>query len=479
MHLLRLAAGPIAFALALLLPLALPYEGRVAIGTFVWAVVWWILQPVPWAIAAILPLVVFPAAGVMTVTATAALYGHPIFFWIMGTVLIGYAIEKHGVARRFALAFLALPTVAGQTRRLTFAYMLVVGIISMFVSDAATIAMMIPIGMSIVRHIRTMAPGAPAAANFGAFMALGTFYAAVAGGTGTMVGIPHNAIAVSLVESLAGRAVGWFDWMTVGVPVFLTLLAGFYILLWIFVPPEIRQVPGGEAFLRAERAKLGTMTANEWRVLFVFAMMVLLFTLPTIVALTFGEGHPATENVERALSIWVVPPAVLLLLFTIPAKGTKGGLLTWKEAEQQSPWNVMILVLGAVAMAEALTKFGFVDLMGGMVRDLGLSRTALPYVASMLTAVTTNFISGTAATALYCSIFIPAAVNTGFNPASIAILIANVALGIALPWAGAAAATAFAVGELDMRLMIKVGSIATVLFALTVATVHLLLAPFV
>ena len=130
----------------------------------------------------------------------------------VGTVLVGYAIEKHGVAQRIALAFLSTPGIAGSTRRLTFAYMGVTGLISAFVSDAATIAMMIPIGMSLVRHIRTIT-GAPADSrtNFGAFMTLATFYAAVGGGTATMVGIPHNAISVSLLEEFTGRSLGWFD----------------------------------------------------------------------------------------------------------------------------------------------------------------------------------------------------------------------------------------------------------------------------
>ena len=139
----------------------------------------------------------------------------------------------------------------------------------------------------------------------------------------------------------------------------------------------------------------------------------------------------------------------------------------------------MLLVLGAVAMTEALSKFGFVQFMGGLVGSLGLGKTALPFVASFLAAVSTNFISGTAATALYGSIFIPAAVNVGYNPASIAILIANVGLGIAVPWAGACSATAFSLGEIELGRMIKVGIVGTVLFAAVVATIHLLLSPYV
>ena len=464
----------------MLLPLELSYEGRIGLATFACAAVWWITQPMPWAIAALLPIIIFPAAGVMTVNATLALYGHPIFFWIMGTVLMGYAIEKHGVARRFALAFLGLPGIGGRMRRLTFAYMTVTGLTSMFVSDTAVIAMLMPIGMSLVRHIESDSP-AGTYANLAALMTLATFYGAVAGGTATMVGIPHNAIAVSVLEEFTGRTLGWFDWMVVGVPVFVSLLVCFYLVLSIMIKPEVQDVPTGEAFLKAERAKLGPVTRNERRVLYVFAVMVLLFVLPTVVALSLGEAHPTTAVVTRALPIWVVPPALMLLLFTVPAVGGKAEatLLTWKDAETQTPWNAMILVLGAVAMTEALTKFGFVDFMGGIVGSFGLTRTGLPYVASVLSAFTTNFISGTAATALYCSIFLPASVEVGYNPASMAILIANVCLGIALPWAGAAAATAFSLGKIDMRRMMTIGFVATAVFAFVTATIHILFSPYV
>ena len=476
--LLQLVAGPAAFAAVLALPLALGYEGRVVLATFACVIVWWMTQPLPWAIAAMLPFLVFPATGVMDIAATMGLYGQPIFFWIMGTVLMGYAIEKHGLAHRFALAFLALPGVGAKTHRLTFTYMLMVGILSMFVSDAAAVAMTIPIGMSIVRHVRSLTgAAADRRSNLGAFVTLGTLYGAVAGGTATMMGLPHNAIAVSMLERLTGRQLGFFEWMLPGLPVFLALLVTFYATLRVMAPPEIRDLPSGEAFLRAERDKLGPLRSDERRVLVVFAAMVLLFTLPTLGDLVFGDQHAATAAIDRALPIWVVPPAVMFLLFTIRSASHAGGtLLTWKDAERHSPWNVMILVAAAVAMTDALTQFGFVELMGGAVGSLGVGPTGLPYLAAALVAVSTNLISGTAATTLYSSIFIPAAAAIGFNPASMAVLIANVAIGVAVPWAGAVSATAFAAGEIDMRRMVTVGLVATTLFSLVAATIHLMLA---
>src|SRR5437762_7779254 len=378
-YMLKLLSGPAAFALVMMAPIALPYAGHVTLATFACAVAWWMTQPLPWAVAAMLPFVVFPAAGVMDITATMRLYGQPIFFWMMGTVLMGYAIEKHGLAHRIAIGFLALPGIGGKTTRLTFAYMLIVGLISVFVSDAATIAMMIPIGMSLVRHARPEGEKR----NFAAFMTLGTLYAAIAGGTASMIGVPHNAIVMAALQRLTGRQLGFFEWMRIGIPIFIALLLIFYVVLWVLTPPEVRQVPGGEAFLRAERAKLGPIRPNQRRVLFVFAMMVVLFPLPAFAGLALGDRQATTVWLNRALNVWVVPPAVMFLLFTIrSAEDPSAGLLTWKDAEMQSPWNAMLLVTGAVAMTDALSQFGFVEFMGNIVRGLGITPTALPYVAS-------------------------------------------------------------------------------------------------
>jgi sodium-dependent dicarboxylate transporter 2/3/5 len=477
-YLLKLLAGPAAFALILALPLALSYEGRVALATFICVIVWWMTEPMPWAVAAMLPFLVFPAAGLMDIAATMRLYGQPIFFWIMGTVLMGYAIEKHGLAHRFALAFLAARGVGGRTNRLTFTYMVMVGLISMFVSDAATIAMTIPIGMSVVRHAWTIS-GIQAAANtnFAAFITLGTLYASVAGGTATIMGVPHNAISVSMLEQFTGRQLGFFEWMSAGVPVFVTLLIAFYALLWMLVRPEIEEIPSGEAFLRAERAKLGRLRSNEKRVVCVFTVMVSLFTLPAFVALALGADHAIVGGLNRALPVWVVPPAVMFLLFTLRSAEEPGSaLLTWKDAQHHAPWGTMFLVGGAVAMTDALTQFGFADFVGDIVRNLGLSPAMLPYIAATVSGVTTNFISGTA---LYCTVFIPAAAQVGFNPASMAILIGNVAVGIIFPWAGATAATAFAAGDISLDRMIRIGLVATVIFIVITATIHLVLAGLV
>ena len=273
---LKFASGPIVALALYLVPYGgVPLEGRVALGIFGWMVMGWMARPVPWAVSSILPLILFPVFNVMNVGETVALYGQNIFFWIWGTILMGYAMDHHGLAKRFALWFMSLKWVNGSASRTAFGFMLVTGLISMMLSDAATVAVMIPVAVSLVAFVRSVQPQAgPGKSNFGAFLALGALYGSVAGGTATIAGIPHNALSVALLEELNGRTLGWFEWMFAGFPVFVVLLLVFYFVLRFFLPPEFKVVPGGVEFLRQERLRLGPLSSGERSTLFVFVMMV-------------------------------------------------------------------------------------------------------------------------------------------------------------------------------------------------------------
>ncbi len=149
----------------------------------------------------------------------------------------------------------------------------------------------------------------------------------------------------------------------------------------------------------------------------------------------------------------------------------------WRDMTEHAPWNIIFLCTGAVGMADALTEFGVLEFLKELVAGLGIGASGLPFLAAGSVVVGTNLFSGTAAAALFCSIFIPAAADLGLNPASMAILITNLAVGIMFPWAGASAGTAFASGFLDMREMVKVGAVATLLLMILAPLVHLLIAP--
>jgi sodium-dependent dicarboxylate transporter 2/3/5 len=477
-----LLAGPSAFAVAFfLVPVdGFEWNGRVALATFAWMAVWWIAEPIPWAITCLLPLAVLPLLHVMRIDDVVGHYGQSIFFWIWGTTMLGYAMEKHGLARRVALWFLSQRRVADSTAALMFMYMLGAACLSSVVSDAAVVAMMMPIGVSLFTYVRNSA-GLTSGhrSSLGAFLALATLYGAQAGGVGTLAGIPHNAVSVALLERVGGRTLGFFEWMTVGLPLMFALLFAFYFFLRFMFPPEVKAIPGGAAFVRGERAKLGPLSRGELNTTAVFVMMVTLFVFPSILGLALGDAHPVAAGVRDALPIWIVPVLVLIALYLLPVNlTTREMTLTWKDSATQAPWNIMLLCMAAVAMADIMDEFGFMEFVRAELSGLPLNATVLPYGAAALVAFTTNVLSGLAATALLANVFIPLAIDVGFNPASMAMLVPNVALGIMFPWSGATAGTAFASGQIQLRDMIRVGFFATLLMVAIAATMHVLFSPF-
>lgn len=133
--LLRLLSGPLCFLIVYSFEIEGMQQGaRVVLGTLAWMVAWWMLRPAPWGITALLPLIIFPLTGTLGIADAASLYGQRVFFWIMGVSLLAFALIKHGLAKRFALAFLTLPDIGDSTGRLLFFFMLATACVSMFVS---------------------------------------------------------------------------------------------------------------------------------------------------------------------------------------------------------------------------------------------------------------------------------------------------------------------------------------------------------
>ena len=173
---LRLAAGPAAFAAVRAAPLAgLAPEAHFVLAAYAWILAWWVATPVPWTVTSFLPFVLLPLGGAMPFADVAASYGHTILPYLMGVMLFGHAFRKHGLARRIALAALCLPGVASSGGVL-LAIMTVSAVMSAVVSDLAVIVMMTPIALSIARSVAAGAGRMAAAAS------LAVLYGATRGG---------------------------------------------------------------------------------------------------------------------------------------------------------------------------------------------------------------------------------------------------------------------------------------------------------
>ena len=465
---LRVTAGPLTFAAVQLTPLTgLGLEAHLALSTYAWMLAWWAARPVPWAVTSFLPLLVFPLAGVMPIREVSALYGQPILPFVLGVMLLGHAFRKHGVALRLAMTVLSIPGVASSRARLVLVILAVTAILSMFVDDAAAVAIMIPIAMAVAHFATDHSTSGPSDDRSSPWLAsccLAVLYGSAAGGLATPAGVPFNSLTISLLEQLTPYEVSFAQWMLTGG--FLTVATGpvyFLVLRWMG-PLDTQPIANGAAHFRSEKSRLGVMTQGEKNVVLVLGVMVALWLLPVVVS---AEG----------LNIWYVPAVGMLLLFLLPVNAQTGEMtLTARDFQDGVAWNTVLLVLGGAALASGLVTLGITDWFGSMITP-SLSAATLPAIAGLVTPLLSHVTSGTATTIMISTTLFPIATELGYNPAILARIIAGTALAVSVPWAGAAAATTFASGAVPFGTMFRVGVVATALTAVVATVLSVILVP--
>jgi solute carrier family 13 (sodium-dependent dicarboxylate transporter), member 2/3/5 len=228
--------GPMLAVLTLLLPIGLePAASRTAAVAVLMAA-WWISEALPIPATALVPLVAFPLLGILPPVQAAAPYANPVVFLFLGGFLLALALQRWGLHRRIALAIVA--SVGTQPDRLVLGFMLATAFLSMWISNTATAAMMVPIGLALITVLKPANHVGPF--RFGTALMLGIAYAATIGGVGTLIGTPPNAILAAAASEHLGRHIGFAEWMMVGMPVVLILLPATWLLLvrWLY-PPEV------------------------------------------------------------------------------------------------------------------------------------------------------------------------------------------------------------------------------------------------
>lgn len=475
-----LPAGPLlALVVFLALPEALPGVAgepapvgpatRATAAVAAWMATWWLTEAIPVYATALLPIVLFPLLGIAGLRDAAAPYAHPLIFLFLGGFLVALAMQRWGLDRR--TAFRTLAAVGSEPRRIVGGFMLVTALLSMWISNTATALVMLPIAESVIRlgrPEREPAPAAPGSPDvFGESLLLGVAYAASIGGVATLVGTPPNLFLASWFETHAGRAIGFAEWMLVGVPV-----AGVFLPLawWVLVRRLPRQAGAlGDAARVAGEAHraLGPMGRGERVTLGVGLAAAALFVVrPWLQGLELGGGHPLAGLADPVIAM-----GAALLLFAIPVDPRRRVFaLDWRTAGRV-PYGVLLLFGGGLSLARAIDGNGVAELVGGLVAGLGaVPGPVLVLAVVLLVIFLTELTSNTATTATFVPLLagVAAAVDL---PVELLVVPAALAASCAfmLPVATPPNAVVFGTGRIRPSRMIREGlvlnAIGTVLIA--------------
>jgi sodium-dependent dicarboxylate transporter 2/3/5 len=426
-----LYGGPILALLAgyLMSAAGLSSAAGVTFGITVLCVIWWLCEPIPIPATSLLPLALLPLFGILTPEDVARSYGNPLILLLLGGFVLSTALAGNGAHRRVALAMVR--AFGGtSSRRLVFGFMAASALISMWISNAATTLMLLPVGLAVLERSEDPRLARP--------LLLGIAYAASIGGMGTPVGSPPNAVFMGIYEQVVGQQVSFAEWMTWGVPVVL-----------VFVPIAALWLTRGLTHRgEVDLPRLGPWQPAELRVFLVFAVTALLWITREE---PFGgcSALLGTPDVDD----YVVGFLAVVALFLIP-NGTGGRLLDWETAEK-IPWGMLILFGGGIAIAEAFTRSGLSEAIGSLLAGLATLPTLLTMIAICIgVTLATETASNTATATLMMPIMAAAALAVGVDPMLYmvpAVLAAS--SGFMLPVATAPNVIVFSTGRFSAREM--------------------------
>lgn len=372
-----------------------------------WMAIWWVTEAVPISATALLPLAAFPFLGILSINAAAAPYANPVIFLFLGGFLLAAAVERSGLHRRLALALVA--RAGTRPDRIIAGFMAAAGFLSLWVSNTATVLMLLPLATSILDRVRAAAPAEPAVsetADFEIALLLAVAYAATIGGLGTLIGTPPNALLAGYLGETLGIRVRFVDWMIVAVPVVLVALPLTWLLLTrVLYRVRAVELPVSAETVRAERLALGRMSRLE-----VFTATVGTLTAAAWIAQPFiGRFIAGVSDAGIAIA-----GALLLLIVPLDRQGSRA--IDWQAAER-IPWGVLILFGGGLSLASAIQQSELATWIGSSVEGLRtLHPLVLIVVVTTLVIFLTELTSNTATAATFLPIVGSVAVGAGLHP---------------------------------------------------------------
>lgn len=442
-----LAVGALLFAAVLIVPApaGVPKQAWHVAGIALLMATWWITEALPIPATALIPLILFPMLGIATIRDAAAPYADPIIFLFLGGFIIGTGMQRWALHQRVGLT--AIAWIGTTPTRLVGGIMLTTAVLSMWVSNSATAIMMLPVAVSVLtlfdRH-----GGADEKHNLGVVLMLAVAYGASIGGLGTLIGTPPNALLAAYMAREHGSAIGFAQWMLLGIPLVAIMLAGAWLILTRLYPVARGVGTTASQVVDAELEKLGPISRAEVRMTCVFALTALAWVTRPL----YGHFVPGIDD-----SVIAIVGA--LALFMVPSGMPEGGrLLAWDDLAGL-PWGVLILFGGGLSLAAAMSSSGLANWLGTGMAALASWPVLLILAVSTLAMIfLTELTSNTASAATFLPIGGAVAVGIGLDPLVLTVPLALAAsCAFMLPVATPPNAIVFSSGRISIAQMARAG----------------------
>jgi len=450
-----------------LFPLPLSIDQQIMIAIAVTAALFWITEALPISVTALLVIILQIIFGIHPADEGLAFIATPVNTLLLAGFIIAGALKKYDLDRRIGLQFISL--VGDNTENLIFGVFVSTAFLSMWISNTAATAIMLPIGIGMIKKVIDE----PKGSNLGKAMVIGIAFTANLGGMGTPVGTPPVPITIGFLAE-RGIHISFGGWMIRALPVLLIAIPLVWKLMVTVYKPEVKRIEGGTEDIKEELAEMGKLTKKQKHVLILFGIAVFLWLLDAMDmgiiwlienVFTFTFLEPLLEFLPLPGDWLFIASLLISMMFIFPGVG----VLKWDEAQEEIGWGVFVLVGGGLALGEGLQKTGVIDLIVNNMEAFLADVNLLVIVATIafITAFSITLFSSLSATS---SIFVPVTISLALTLDIDPLFLAPVAgmaacMAFLLPANTPPNAIAYKTGFFKTYEMTKAGVLATVLCA--------------
>ena len=425
----------------------LPYDPKASAGLALLAfvAVLWLTEALHVTVTALLvPLLAIALDLVSTKQALVA-FADPTIFLFFGGFSLATALHIQKLDKMIANKIMAL---ARGNLFIAIIYLfLITAFLSMWMSNTATAAMMLPLAMGILSQLDREKEH-----NTYVFVLLGIAYSSSIGGMGTLVGSPPNAIVASNLH------LTFADWLWYGLPIMIILLPLMIGTLYIIFKPKLH-INFEQSFESIEMNSVRVLTL----VIFVVIALTWVFS---------GQINPLISGLLGLQKNIASFDSVVALLAAIVICST--GIASWKQIQESTDWGVLMLFGGGLTLSAVLKDSGASKVLADSI--VFMIEGQYFYLIGLLVATfiifLTEFTSNTASAALLVPIFISIAQSLGMPEIGLALIIGlGASCAFMLPVATPPNAIVFGSGQVKQSEMVKAGFVLNLVCIVVISTV--------
>jgi sodium-dependent dicarboxylate transporter 2/3/5 len=438
-----------------------PFKAGIAMALLVLIAGLWITEIVPTIVGAFLVPIVIVIAGISTTGEALQPFFDPVIALFFGGFIIAEALKKHNIDRRLALGIVSRASIRPSV--LLIILMAVSAFLSMWMSNTASAAVMVPLAIALVTQIEEGGKEKDTT-GFKKALVLGIGYAATTGGISSIIGTPANPIAVEGLADLGPEfEISFLKWFAYGLPfVFIMIFVIWGYLMIIYKPKVSKEsLADAQIVFKEDLKKMGKMKTKEWITVVIFLVTIALWLLAKPL-------NTWTGGIIKLSSGIIALIAVVLIFATNTLKP--------KDVKTIN-WNALFLFGGGLTLGEALEATGIGDWIASNMGIIeGKHFILIALIVGGISLLVTAVASNTASAAMLIPLVIPISQSLQIDPRLLALVVAiGSSIDYALVFGTPPTMISYSTGYFSVREIFKVGSILDIIGILLLSTVSVLL----